>query len=111
MGTKGAEVIETVKPVVETVKLTVVDCVTDHWNTVVESLLTARQSWNDMQKLLLTISRDEIQLAPIGLQKTLTRSRRADFETMLERFMIHYKGYGGLEAMKVKKGGAKQWEK
>lgn len=78
------------------------DRVMECWNVVVESLQVAEQHWEEMQELLLAIPRDEVQSAPIELQHAVTRFRRARFTVMLERFVNHYRAYGGLEAMKVK---------
>jgi hypothetical protein len=97
-GAKKAELVQILMPM---------ERIAGHWNAVVEGLEGVKKSWDQMQELLLTTSREEVELAPMELQKAVTRFRRAKFEAMLGRFVTHYKAFGGLEAMKVKKGGAK----
>jgi len=87
--------------------LTPMERIAGHWNAVVEGLEEVKKNWDQMQELLLTVSREEVELAPLELQKAVTRFRRAKFEAMLGRFVTHYKAFGGLEAMKVKKGAGK----
>lgn len=79
---------------------------TVRWNGVVESLIAARTNWEEMQKILVDIPRDAVQLAPIQVQKAAARFRKAGFNVMLSRFADYYRAFGGLEAMKVK--GAKE---
>lgn len=81
-----------------------IDTVTEHWNKVVEGLQGVKNHWDSMQQILGEIPRDEIQSAPMQVQKAVARFRKAKFEVMLERFLAHYRAFGGLEAMKVKKG-------
>jgi hypothetical protein len=80
--------------------------VTMKWNGVVDGLILARKNWEEMQLLLLDIPRDQIQLAPIQVQKASARFRKATFSVMLSRLADYYRAFGGLEAMKVK--GAKE---
>ena len=97
---KAKEGKEAVRPVEEQVVRA--------WNGVVEALEVAKENWEQMQELLALTSRDEIDLMPLEVQKATKRFRRAKFTVMLERFVEHYRAYGGLERMKVKgKGGAK----
>ena len=86
--------------------LTPVELITKHWNAVVEGLEGVKKEWDKMQDLLLTTTREEIEFAPLTVQKAVARFKKAKFEIMLGRFVAHYKAFGGLEAMKVKKGGA-----
>ena len=74
------------------------------WNGVVEALGEAKVCWERMQGLLALTSRDEIDCMPLEVQKATKRFRRAKFTVMLERFVEHYRAYGGLERMKVKQG-------
>jgi hypothetical protein len=88
-------------------ELTPLGHVIEHWDGVVDGLIGVKKNWDRMQDLLLGIPRSEVQLAPMEVQKAVARFRKAKFEIMLERFVAHYRAFGGLEAMKVKKGGAK----
>lgn len=81
-----------------------IEIVTEEWNGVVEGLEKAKGHWEKMQEVLKAVSRDEVQKAPMQVQKAMGRFRKAKFDVMLERFVAYYRGYGGLEAMKVKKG-------
>lgn len=85
-----------------------IEKVTGSWNGVVDGLELAKKNWDEMQLRLSTIPRDQIQLAPIEVQKAVARFKKAKFEVMLERFVAHYRAFGGLDAMRVKvKGGVK----
>jgi hypothetical protein len=77
------------------------------WNGVVDGLELTKKNWEAMQQELGAIPREKVQLAPMEVQKAVARFRKAKFEVMLERFVAHYRAFGGLEAMKVKKGGAR----
>jgi hypothetical protein len=93
------------KPVVTTEKVDPGEAlkkVTQRWNGVVDGLMVARKHWEEMQTLLLEIPRDQIQLAPVQVQKASARFRKATFSVMLSRFADYYRAFGGLEAMKVK---------
>lgn len=78
--------------------------VTDCWNEVVNGLGVVKKNWEEMQTLLQGIPREKVQFAPMEVQKAVARFKKAKFEVMLERFVAHYRAFGGLEAMKVKKG-------
>ena len=84
-----------------------IDRVVENWNGVIDGLTTTKKHWETMQDLLLGIPRSELQSAPMEVQKALAKFKKAKFEIMLERFVAHYRAFGGLEAMRVKKGGAK----
>lgn len=87
---------------------TPIEKVTESWNGVVDGLELAKKNWDEMQLRLGTIPRDQIQFTPIEVQKAVARFKKAKFEVMIERFVAHYRAFGGLEAMKVKvKGGVK----
>jgi len=96
MGVKGS--VAEVKVAEQSPIKRVVEC----WNAVVSALQVAEVQWNEMQALLLEIPRADVQLAPIEVQQAAAKFRRAKFTVMLERFVSHYRAYGGLEAMKVK---------
>jgi len=97
MDSKGVKKVELVQI------LTLMERITGHWNAVVEGLEGVKKEWDSMQELLLTVSREEIESSPLEVQKAVGRFRKAKFEVMLGRFVTHYKAFGGLEAMKVKK--------
>lgn len=81
---------------------TPVEQVVTHWNGVVDSMINARYHWNEMQKILQTIPREAMQFAPVHVQKATAKFKKAKFEVMVDRFVEHYRGFGGLDAMKVK---------
>lgn len=92
----------------EVKELSSIEKVTGSWNGVVDGLELAKKNWDEMQLRLGSIPRDQIQFAPLEVQKAVARFKKAKFEVMIERFVAHYRAFGGLEAMKVKvKGGAK----
>jgi len=84
-----------------------IDRVVENWNGVIDGLVKTKGHWEAMQELLLSVSRSEIQSAPMEVQKALAKFKKAKFEVMLERFVAHYRAFGGLEAMRVKKGGVR----
>jgi hypothetical protein len=84
-----------------------IEAVVERWNAVVDGLMSVKENWGKMQEMLQGIPRSELMMAPMEVQKAVARFRKAKFEVMLERFVAHYRAFGGLEAMRVKKGGEK----
>lgn len=102
---KGARVSRFTKPIVTTEKVkesTALEQLTKNWNGVIDGLILARGHWEEMQKILASVPRDLVQLAPIPVQKACMRFRKANFNVMLSRFADYYRAFGGLESMRVK---------
>lgn len=72
------------------------------WNVIVNSLMTAEKSWNEILAMQEVVSKQKLMFAPMEVQKALSRFGKAQFNVMLARFVDYYRAQGGLEAMKVK---------
>jgi len=73
----------------------------EKWNKFVTLLAAARDYWETEIKGL---TRKEVEQFGGRKAKILHLYRLVKFEVMIPRFIDYYRGYGGLDAMKVDKG-------
>lgn len=73
-----------------------------HWNAIVNAMQTAEKAWNAILEEHTKVSRERLMLAPLEVQRALSRFGKAQFNVMLSRFVDYYRAQGGLEAMKIK---------
>jgi len=72
----------------------------DRWNIFLEKLEDARDFWENEVR---GASRREVELEGGKKAKILHLYRLQKFEVLVPRLIEHYRGFGGLEAMKVVK--------
>jgi hypothetical protein len=70
------------------------------WNEFIEHLLEAKRLWAEMNEELPDRVQREI-VFPYQAQLIFSMFEKQDFTVMLPRFTDYFRGYGGLESMKV----------
>ena len=72
----------------------------DRWNNFLFILSEARDYWENEVR---GASRKEVELEGGRMAKILHLYRLQKFEVLVPRLIEHYRGFGGLEAMRVVK--------
>lgn len=73
------------------------------WFRFIGSMKRLEHDWKLVNELAETMTRDEMQMLPIQVQKGITMFGRSKFTVMLPRFVDYMRTVGGLESLMMPK--------
>ena len=75
--------------------------VVNKWNRFIELMIATKKAWDDLREIVTHSPEQWDKLSPMA-QKILTiANRKSKFEIAMPRLMNYWRGYGGVETLRI----------